>query len=107
MPRSSAAFFLLPRICSSGGVIPAEVVGLDLDAEEDSPAYLESLAAQEGNEEATDEGKAVEDEALGPNQTHAKKRKTPLWRPWTPEKMWIAETLVEVGAQEHAARWNH
>jgi holliday junction resolvase YEN1 len=84
-------------------VVPAEVVGLDLDAEEDSPQYLESLAAiEEGIKDAGVEQEAAEDIPPGP----AKQRKKSPWVPWNPEKMWIPESLFELGAREHLERWN-
>jgi holliday junction resolvase YEN1 len=86
--------------------IPADVVGLDLDAEEDSPEYLENLAAQETEDMAEhgDEGEDAATDALPTSPS--KKRKAPPWLPWDPEKMWIAETVVRVGAREHVTTWN-
>lgn len=84
-------------------VVPAEVVGLDLDAEEDSPEYLESLAAED---EGQDDGEAGNEEAPGVvPSSPSKRRKTPPWLPDVPEKIWIAETLVEIGARGHLEEW--
>lgn len=83
-------------------VIPADVVGLDLEAEEDSPEYLEGLAAEESGE--VDEGGHIGEHETAPSSP-AKKRKSPPWLPDAPEKMWIAETLVDMGARVHADRW--
>ncbi|KAJ9610222.1 hypothetical protein H2200_004999 [Cladophialophora chaetospira] len=83
--------------------VPSEVVGLDLDMEEDSPEYLERLAAQEDNDEAKEDER--EDEAPQSSQSPAKRRKAPPWLPWNPEKMWIAEAIVVLGAKDHAARY--
>ena len=83
-------------------VTPADVVGVDLDAEEDSPEYLERLAAQEKEE---DEGADIGDEGDVVPASPSKKRKTPPWLPWNPERMWIAETIVELGAREHVETW--
>ncbi|KIX03346.1 uncharacterized protein Z518_06898 [Rhinocladiella mackenziei CBS 650.93] len=83
--------------------VPAEVVGLNLDAEGDSPAYLKSLAADEESGNNPEAGNADED---GPvPQSPSKKRKTPPWLPDAPEKMWIPEAIVEMGAQEYVDRW--
>ncbi|EXJ75469.1 uncharacterized protein A1O5_02165 [Cladophialophora psammophila CBS 110553] len=84
-------------------VIPAEVVGLDLDAEEDSPEYLQLLAEEENEAGAaeTEHGGIEENAPLSP----CKKRKSPPWLPDAPEKMWIAQTIVELGALEHVERW--
>jgi hypothetical protein len=86
-------------------VVPAEVVGLNLDAEEDSPEYLEKLAsAVDINNDNVQQEDGDENEAVPASPT--KKRKTPPWSPWNPQKMWIAEALVEIGAREPAERWN-
>ena len=82
-------------------VVPADVVGLDLDAEEDSPEYLETLAAEETHDVA--ETCEADGESLPPNPSE--KRKTPPWSPYETEKMWIAETIVSLGAWEHVQRW--
>ncbi|KIW65899.1 hypothetical protein PV04_08114 [Phialophora macrospora] len=87
-------------------VIPAEVVGLDLGAEEDSPEYLDRLAAQEENEAAREESDLGEDEAPPASQIPIEKRRSPPWLPWNPEKMWLAEAIVDLGAREHVERWN-
>ncbi|KAL2408559.1 hypothetical protein ABEF93_004968 [Exophiala dermatitidis] len=83
-------------------VIPAEVVGLDLDAEEDSPEYLDRLAAEEHG--GVDEVGIAGDDDITPSSP-SKKRKSPPWLPHAPEKMWIAETIVNIGAREHADKW--
>lgn len=83
-------------------VVPAEIVGLDLDAEEDSPEYLESLAAEDNEDVA--EGEDQEEEGNAP-ASPSKRRKPPPWMPDVPEKMWVAQAIVEVGAHEHVERW--
>ncbi|KAK4943916.1 hypothetical protein LTR10_016632 [Elasticomyces elasticus] len=83
--------------------VPAEVVGLDLEAEEDSPEYLESLAADDEGQEDAEAGHDVQGEVVPPSPS--KRRKTPPWQPDVPEKMWIAETIVEIGAREHLEKW--
>ncbi|KAH0832517.1 DNA excision repair protein ERCC-5 [Fonsecaea pedrosoi] len=84
-------------------VIPGEVVGLDLAAEKDSPEYLQLLAEEEN------EGLEGEPENAGTDGnaplSPSKKRKSPPWLPHAPEKMWIAQTIVEIGAREHVRRW--
>ena len=84
-------------------VVPAEVAAFDLDAEEDSPEYLEKMAAAEDVEEARGDNQG-DDENVP--RSDAKKRKTPPWLPWNPQKIWIPETVVELGAREHVERWN-
>ncbi len=85
-------------------VVPADVVGLDLDAEEDSPEYLDKLAAQKENDEAGEDDE--ETDVPASSQSPTKRRKAPPWLPWNAEKMWMAEAIVELGAKEHAAKWN-
>ncbi|KAK7890808.1 hypothetical protein LTR67_008019 [Exophiala xenobiotica] len=84
-------------------MIPAEIVGLNLDAEEDSPEYRERLAAEEEAQDVAEEG----DEENGENApaSPAKKRKTVPWLPDAPEKVWIAETIVEMGARDRLEEW--
>ncbi|OAP63126.1 hypothetical protein AYL99_02353 [Fonsecaea erecta] len=84
-------------------VVPAKVVGLNLDAEEDSPTYLQLLAEEEneGAEGETEHAEIDENAPLSPS----KKRKSPAWLPDAPEKMWIAQTIVEIGAREHVEQW--
>ncbi|KAI1629597.1 DNA excision repair protein ERCC-5 [Exophiala viscosa] len=84
-------------------VVPAEVVGLDLDAEEDSREYLESLAADDEGQDDAEAGNEDQGELV--LSSPSKKRKTPPWLPDVPEKMWIAETIVEIGAREHLEKW--
>ncbi|EXJ57292.1 hypothetical protein A1O7_07639 [Cladophialophora yegresii CBS 114405] len=87
-------------------VIPAEVVGLDLDTEEDSPEYLSRLAAERDDEAAREETESRETGSPPSSQIPAEKRRTPPWLPWNPEKIWLAEAIVDVGAREHVERWN-
>ncbi|OAL32407.1 hypothetical protein AYO22_00429 [Fonsecaea multimorphosa] len=84
-------------------VIPANIVGLDLDAEKDSPEYLQLLAEEEneGAEGETEKAEMDDNAPLSPS----KKRKSPPWLPDAPEKMWIAQTIVEIGAREHVEQW--
>ncbi|ETI25671.1 hypothetical protein G647_02445 [Cladophialophora carrionii CBS 160.54] len=87
-------------------VIPAKIVGLDLDTEEDSPEYLSRLAAHGDDEAAGGETELGEDGAPASSQIPAERRRAPPWLPWNPEKMWLAEAIVELGAREHVERWN-
>lgn len=82
--------------------IPADVVGIDLDAEEDSPEYLDNLALREETECArTDEA------GDGPlPASPSKTRKTSPWMPHLPEKTWIPEMIVSLGAPHHVERWH-
>ncbi|RMZ76049.1 hypothetical protein DV737_g4996, partial [Chaetothyriales sp. CBS 132003] len=94
--------------------VPADVVGLDLDAEEDIAEDVERLAALqiedgagecagEGGGEA-DGGGLPDDEMPTSTQTVAK-QKSPPWSPTNPEKMWIPETTVKLGAPAIVEEW--
>ncbi|KIW10578.1 hypothetical protein PV08_11542 [Exophiala spinifera] len=81
-------------------MIPADIVGIDLHAEKDSPEHLEALTADDkGQDIPEDEAPEV----VPPSPS--KKRKGPPWLPDAPEKVWVAETIVEVGARDHLQEW--
>jgi len=84
-------------------VIPADVVALDLDAEEDSPEYLASIADEDDEGVGAESRDTVDD--VGPPGP-AKQRKVPPWLPQNPEKMWIAEAIVKAGARQSVEEWN-
>lgn len=83
-------------------VVPADIVGLDLEAEPDSPEYLASLEAEQEVDEEFNE--VNEDEPSG-TQSPSKPKKA-VWSPYVPEKMWLPETLVELGAPVLREEWN-
>lgn len=85
-------------------VIPADVVALDLDAEEDSPELLASLA-DEDDEGAGPEARDAMEERRNPTDL-PKPRKGSPWQPHNPEKMWIAEAIVTAGARHSVEEWN-
>ncbi|RMD40109.1 hypothetical protein DV735_g5024, partial [Chaetothyriales sp. CBS 134920] len=94
----------------SGGIpelritaVPSDVVGLDLEAEEDSPEHVEASATIE-IEDSAGEGDTPGPELTG-TQQHGGRRKSPLWSPTDPEKIWIAETTVKLGAQGIVEEW--
>ena len=89
--------------------IPAIVVGLDLEAEEDSPEYLESLATEHaeelgGDEDAVATELLLSEEPAG-SQSPKKQRKSPPWRPTDPEKIWLPETVVKLGIPSLVEEW--
>ena len=93
-------------------VIPADVVGLDLEAEEDNPAYLEEIEVDTEEVQATEDVEDAQDEAsIGvPSSTQvtaspSKRRKSPPWNPYLPEKMWIPETIVKLGVPALVEAW--
>lgn len=85
-------------------VVPADIVALDLDAEEDSPEYLASLVEEEDEGLGTDMREAVADGGVPPSPS--KSRKTPPWIPFNPEKMWISEVILTNGARSHVEEWD-
>ncbi|KAL6246859.1 hypothetical protein RBB50_006166 [Rhinocladiella similis] len=85
-------------------MIPAEVVGIDLDAEKDNPEYLESLTADDEGQDIL-EVAGNDDDPVAVPRSPLKKRKVPPWLPDAPEKVWIAETIVEAGARDHLQEW--
>ena len=89
--------------------IPGDIVGLDLDAEEDSPESLERLAVEQAEEAADDVDTAEADrlpsEESAGSQSLRKQRKSPPWRPTDPEKIWLPETVVKLGAGAVVEEW--
>jgi len=91
-------------------VVPADVVGLDLEAEEDNPEYLDEVAADEDEEGLAE---VAEISASQPEETDrasvplspSKKRKSPPWDPYTLEKMWIPETILQLGVPAIVEEW--
>ena len=71
---------------------PIDIVGLDLDSEQDSPEYLELMEAEQDADNDGDDGDDIPASTQSPS-----KPKKPRWNPYQLEKMWIPETLVELG----------
>jgi hypothetical protein len=82
---------------------PVDVVGLDLDAEEDSPEYL---AALENDQENDNEDVPDPDESVPTSSQSPTKPKKTHWLPWNMEKVWLLETQVELGAPQIFEEWN-
>ena len=89
--------------------IPADVVGLDLDAEEDSPEFLARLADEQEQDDVENGAPASEEveenEELRSSQEPRKQRKSPAWNPNDPEKVWIPETVVQLGVPALVEEW--
>lgn len=85
--------------------VPADIVGLDLEVEEDNPEDLAAL------EEELDVGNDGEEQSNGNTviesglQSPTKPKKAP-WNPYMLEKMWISETQVELGVPALLEEWN-
>ena len=93
-------------------VVPANVLGLDLEAEEDNPAYLEEtevdaeeVPATEDVEDAQDEASIGVPSSIQETASPSKGRKRPPWNPYLPEKMWIPETILKLGVPALVEAW--
>lgn len=81
-------------------VTPADIVGLDLDAEEDSPEYLAELENEQDGEDYRDDEDTIE------TTRSPRKATKPAWNPFTVERMWLLETQVELGVPQILEEWN-
>lgn len=85
--------------------VPADIVGLDLDTEEDSPEYLAALENDhDSDNERTEEG--PNDGTLPAGSQSPAKASKPRWNPYVVEKMWLSETQVELGVPALLEEWN-
>jgi holliday junction resolvase YEN1 len=80
---------------------PVDVVGLDLDTEEDSPEYLAMLDAEGDVDEQAPDDDDVTTAVQSPSKT-----KKPAWSPYQSERTWLPETLVELGVPALLEEWN-
>jgi Holliday junction resolvase YEN1 len=88
-------------------VTPGEIVGIDMSTEEKNPGWA---AADEGiidDEEAPVdiEASADVDEGSAPPTASQKARKSPPWDPTIAEKMWIPETILQLGVPALVEAW--
>ena len=91
--------------------VPADIIGIDLDAEEDSPEFLAKLAEEQENEEAAQEEEVTctqQEAGAEPSgsQSPTKSRKAPPWNPYVVEKIWIPETVVQLGVPAVVEDWH-
>lgn len=82
-------------------IIPIDVVGLDLLSEEPNPPRLSQETAASGEEEEED----PEISAEPVSQSPVKKRATKRYDPYVPEKIWIFETLANIGIPDVVEEW--
>lgn len=94
--------------------VPLDLVKLDLDAEETNP-YYENLA-KEKDAQALELGEFSEEDAVdlaGEQEldmsqvpvSPRKVRKTPIYDPRQPERIWIIETIAKLGLQREVEEW--
>lgn len=89
-------------------VVPYDVVGLSLDHEEENPAYVEHenidddcpVDIDDANDPSSEVSQAVDDPA-----SPTKRRKSPMWDPFLPEKIWVPETIVKLGVPAFVEAW--
>lgn len=90
--------------------IPADVVGLDLQVEEDRPLEDLEIAAEEEGDDVAEEFDLPSSQSEAPlvtlSQSPTKKRKSPPWDPYVSEKMWIPETIVQLGTPCLVEEWH-
>ncbi|KAL6239952.1 hypothetical protein BDW75DRAFT_196552, partial [Aspergillus navahoensis] len=80
-------------------MIPIDVVGLDLLAEEPNPPLPSQGTAASGDEEDDGDGEEVIP------QSPTKKPTTKRYDPYAPEKVWIFETVASMGVPEAVENW--
>jgi holliday junction resolvase YEN1 len=91
--------------------VPADIVGLNTEDEEDNPEYvkaMEEAAAAAAADEDAEEGEGVadaEDEQPEPTANTSRPRKKASWDPRNPEKMWLSETIVKLGLPNLVEEW--
>ncbi|KAL5049218.1 hypothetical protein BDW71DRAFT_166492 [Aspergillus fruticulosus] len=80
-------------------MIPIDVVGLDLLAEEPNPPPTSQGTTASGDEEDDGDGEEVIP------QSPTKKRMTKRYDPYAPEKVWVFETVASMGVPEAVENW--
>lgn len=86
-------------------MIPADVVGLDLEAEEPNPPPDWSQLTEPSTQPAEDEDDAGVEAA--PAEDQAPKYHVPKnpYNPFEPEKIWVFETVAKMGIPDVVDRW--
>jgi holliday junction resolvase YEN1 len=78
-------------------IVPIDVVGLDLNAEEPNPSPQQELTDTEEGEAL---GSAVDQAVQEP-----KARQPAKYNPYSPEKVWIFEILAQIGIPDIIDKW--
>lgn len=83
--------------------IPIDVVGLDIMEEEPNPPLASQETVPSGDEEEDVDGGS--NPPASTPQSPVKKRVTKRYDPYAPEKMWIFETLANIGIPDIVEAW--
>ncbi|KAK5938735.1 hypothetical protein PMZ80_008927 [Knufia obscura] len=89
-------------------VVPADLVGIDLDAEEENPEFAD-IDGQAGEDEAEAAGEATKEPSADIQEepsSPTKRRQRPPWDPRAPEKWWIPESLLKMGLPTLVKQWD-
>jgi Holliday junction resolvase YEN1 len=90
-------------------VIPNDIVRLNMEDEEERPAYTEQVAIVDKDvavyvDEVID--RDVEDtEDLSAPPSPSKRRRRPPWDPAAPQKIWVPETITKLGIAALVEAW--
>lgn len=86
-------------------MIPADVVGLDIEAEEPNPPPEWSQLTEPSTQPAEDEDDAgCEAAPVGDQAPKFHAPKNP-YNPFEPEKIWVSETVAKMGIPDVVERW--
>lgn len=85
-------------------IVPIDVVGLDLDAEEPNPPPQQG-SQQEATEMGDDEEEAEVEAEPAAQTVSAFKQPRKRYNPYEPEKIWIFESVARIGIPDVVERW--
>lgn len=90
-------------------IIPREVVGLNLDEEQDNPGFSNLEAGRQDDENLSDV-ECHENNAAAPRSSSVppsprRMRKSPSYNPSLPEKIWLPESIVKLGMSAMVEGW--
>ena len=86
-------------------VVPAEVVGIDLDAEEENPEFAELDEEAGGDDEMPESNREASVDTYQEPSSPTKRRQRPPWDPHVAEKWWIPEHLLRIALPRLLQSW--
>ena len=90
-------------------IIPNDIVGLNIEDEEDNPAYPGQVAIEDREPtldmDEVNDAEIAEVEELSAPPSPSKRRKVPLWDPAAPQKIWVPETIAKLGIAAFVEAW--